>query len=97
MTATSTAEKITTEEFDKRFDAGEDVLDYVDLEHPHVQKALVRNDVQRQINISAPAWLVDLLDDEASRRGISRKAVINDWLVDRADQELARRMSLASA
>lgn len=97
MTATLTAKEITTKEFDERFDNGEDVLDYVDLDKPVVQKALSRNDVQRQINISIPAWLVDVLDDEASRRGISRKAVINDWLVDRADQELARKTALASA
>ena len=97
MTVKSINKETSAEEFDRRFDNGEDISEYVDREHPVVQNAMSRNDVQRQINISVPAWLVDFLDDEASRRGISRKAVINDWLVDRADQELARRRALASA
>ena len=97
MTMKSIAKEITAEELDHRFDAGEDVLDYFDLDNPIVQHAPARDDSQRQINISLPAWLVDILDDEAHRRAISRKAVINDWLVDRADQEMARRTTLASA
>ena len=94
MTVLSTVNEITTGEFDQRFDNGEEVMDYVDMTSAVVRKSLPRNDSQRPINTSLPAWLVDFLDDEASRRGINRKAVINDWLVDRADQELARRKAI---
>ncbi len=97
MTVKSTTSEISAEELERRFDSGEDVLDHFDLENPVIQHGPMRDDSQRQVNVSLPSWLIDLLDDEAHRRGISRKAVINDWLVDRADQEMTRRMALASA
>ena len=90
-----TANEITSEEFERRFSQSENVLDYIDFNEPVLQSPLPRNDTQRQVNVSLPAWLVDFMDDEASRRGISRKAVINDWLVDRADQEFLRRITVA--
>lgn len=97
MTATLAAKEITNDELEQRFDNGEDVLEYCDLDNPVVQAPISRDDAQRQINISVPAWLVDFMDDEASRRGISRKAVINDWLVDRADQERLHRAAISRA
>ena len=77
-------------EFERYVDEGGDVsalfqAPAAEILHP------VRNDEQRVVNATLPAWLVELMDDEASRRGISRKAVINNWLVDRADQEIERR------
>lgn len=77
-------------EFERYVDGGGDVSDLftgpaAEVLHP------IRNDEQRTVNTTLPAWLVELMDDEARRRGISRKAVINNWLVDRADQEIERR------
>ena len=90
-------EPITTEEFDQRFDDGEDLSSFVDWDRATwwVPPAK-RSDKPRHLQITLPDWLLRLLDDEASRRCVSRKAVINDWLVDRADQELARRAAAAS-
>lgn len=85
----------------RRFDDGEDVDDYYTgvprMRHPDGSYTLVasRDDRPRHLQITLPCWLISLLDDEASRRGVSRKAVINDWLVDRADQEQARRAARA--
>lgn len=71
-----------------RFDAGEDVLDYFDLEHgerPNLET--------RRVNVDFPSWMVDALDDEARRLGINRQAVIKTWIAERIDR--ARHIAAA--
>lgn len=88
-------EQVSLSEFERRFDDGEDVIDCCDVDHPLIERAALRDDNLRVVNVSLPAWLIDVLDDEAARRGVSRKAVINGWLVDRADREAARSRRIA--
>lgn len=64
-----------------RFDAGEDVLDYFDLEH--VDRP---NRELKRVNVDFPAWMVEALDDEAGRLGINRQAVIKTWIAERLDR-----------
>ncbi len=79
MNATKTIGRdITVEEFDARFDRGEDVSDYVDWAHarrPGVEP--------RRVNVDFPGWMVDGLDREARRLGVSRQALIKLWIADR--------------
>jgi hypothetical protein len=70
---------ITSEEFDKRFDAGEDMGDYLDL-----TKAKVSRKTQR-VNIDFPASLLSQLDKEARRIGVARTALIKVWLAERLE------------
>lgn len=66
--------KITVEEFDKKFDEGEDIIEYLDLKNgEHVNK------VQR-INLDLPHWMLMVLDREATRLAIPRQAVIKTIL-----------------
>jgi len=72
--------KISVAEFDRRFDAGEDMADHVDWSQsrrPHRDK--------RRVNIDFPAAMLQRLDEEAARRGITRQALIKTWLADRLD------------
>lgn len=68
--------RITAREFDRRFDAGEDISDYLDLD-----KAVVVH----RVNVDFPAWMVTRLDREAKRLNISRQAVIKMWVRDRLE------------
>lgn len=68
------SEKISAKEFDKRFDRGEDISDYLDLDEAVVVK---------RINVDFPMWMVKLLDREAVRLNVSRQAVIKMWINDR--------------
>lgn len=63
--------KITAKEFDRRFEAGEDISEFVDW------KAARRpgREVQR-VNVDFPAWMVTAMDEEAARMGVSRQALI---------------------
>lgn len=70
-----------TENFDARFDEGEDVTAYLDIDK-------VRRPAreQRRVNVDFPAWMVEALDDEARRLGVTRQAIIKVWLADRLEQ-----------
>lgn len=62
---------ITTEEFDRLFDEGEeDILQYADL-----------STMTKRINLDFPAWAVHKLDDEAKRIGGTRQALIRQIVI----------------
>ena len=69
--------KITAEEFDRRFDAGEDMGDYLDLSSKR------RPNRRRRVNVDLPEWMIESLDREAERLGVSRQAVIKVWIGER--------------
>ncbi len=55
-------------EFDKKFDAGESVVDDLD-----VSKARRPLQETRRVNVDFPAWMVESLDREAKRLGVPRQ------------------------
>lgn len=64
-------------EFDKKFDKNESVLKYLDL------KAAKRPNLElKRINIDMPVWIIESIDKEAKRIGISRQAIIKMWLAE---------------
>jgi biotin operon repressor len=63
---------------DKKFDSGEDVIKYLDL-----QKAARPGQEQRRVNVDFPDWMVDSLDKEARRLGVTRQAVIKVWIAEK--------------
>lgn len=73
-------EPISAEELDRRFDDGEDVSAYFDW-----SKAKVVGMDRRRVNIDLPQWMVNRLDREAAKRGVSRQALIKMWLADRLE------------
>lgn len=71
---------ISTEEFDRRFDAGEDISEYVDWE-----SARRVNQEAKRVNVDFPAWMVRAMDREAGRIGITRQAFIKVVMAERLD------------
>lgn len=74
-------------DFDKKFDEGkEDVIDDLDL-------SLGRrvNQVLKHINFDCPSWVVESLDREAARIGVTRQSIIKVWLVERLKAEAANK------
>jgi len=68
-------------EFDRRFDAGEDVSDSLDTESA---RRVARS--PRRVNVDFPSWMVDSLDREARRLGVTRQSIIKMWLAERLEQ-----------
>jgi hypothetical protein len=69
-------------EFDKRFDAGEDVSGELD-----VAGARRPGREQRRVNVDFPAWMVESLDREASRLGVTRQSIIKVWIAERLEEK----------
>jgi hypothetical protein len=71
----------SSENFDRCFDAGESVLDSLDLAGAQRQRL-----AQKRVNVDFPLWMVEELDREASRLGVTRQSIIKVWLAERLQQ-----------
>ncbi|MDD5285566.1 MAG: CopG family antitoxin [Desulfuromonadaceae bacterium] len=66
------------EELDKKFDAGEDISEYLDL-----TKARRPQQDQKRVNVDFPIWMIRQLDKEAKRLGVPRQSIIKVWVAER--------------
>lgn len=69
-----------TEEFDRRFDKGEDVSAHLDF-----SKATRPGREQKRVNVDFPVWMIQSLDREAQRLGVPRQSVIKIWIAERLE------------
>lgn len=67
--------------FDQDFGQGKDVTAAVD-----VAKARRPNQEQKRINFDFPTWMIEMLDKEARRLGVTRQSIIKVWLAERLEQ-----------
>ncbi len=66
-------------EFDRKFDAGEDVSSDVDLaRRPNLELT--------RVNVGFPAWVVEALDKEARRLGVTWQALVKLWIAERLER-----------
>ena len=68
-------------EFDAKFDRGEDITKFLDL-----AQAKRPGHEQKRVNIDFPTWMIEALDREAKRLGITRQSIIKVWLAERLEQ-----------
>ena len=62
--------------FDKQFDDDAiDIIDSLDL-----STAKRPNKAQKRVNVDFPSWMIESLDKEASRIGVTRQSIIKVWL-----------------
>ncbi|MGB3621270.1 CopG family transcriptional regulator [Ketobacter sp. MCCC 1A13808] len=67
---------------DKKFDDNQsDIVDELDL------STIKRpNLTQKRVNVDFPTWMIESLDKEASRLGVTRQSIIKVWLAERLEQ-----------
>jgi hypothetical protein len=70
--------------FDRKFDSGGKIVDQLDI-----GKARRIGTDARRVNVDFPAWMVDSLDREARRLGVTRQSLIKLWLADKLGQPIA--------
>ena len=91
-----TATEMTSEEFDKYFDDGGDITEFIvpgSIRQPNKERAFA----VRKATYSFPGWVVDEAEREAKRVAISRSAVINMWVAEKAEEQIARRRQATCA
>ncbi|GAA3965811.1 type II toxin-antitoxin system BrnA family antitoxin [Allohahella marinimesophila] len=74
-------------DFDKKFEEGEDDI----IEDLDLSTARRVNQNQKRINVDFPAWVVESLDRQAARIGVTRQSIIKVWLVERLQLEAANK------
>ena len=73
----------STEEFDRRFDAGEDIHDLID-----VSKAAVNHPGKKvRVTLDISESLVKEIDEIRKQIGVDRGALIKVWLHEKVKQE----------
>jgi hypothetical protein len=66
--------------FERKFDEGKDVTENLDLSK--ARRPLQR---QRRVNVDFPTWMIQGLDREARRVGVTRQSIIKIWLAERLE------------
>jgi hypothetical protein len=66
------------EQLDDVFESGEDLLAHLDL-----STARRLNLQQKRVNVDLPIWMIENLDREADRVGVTRQSIIKVWLAER--------------
>ena len=66
--------------FEQQFDEDVDITASLDL-----SKAKRVLQEQRRVNVDFPAWMIDSLDREAGKIGVTRQSIIKVWLAERLE------------
>ena len=66
--------------FAQQFDEDVDLTASLDL-----SKARRVLQEQKRVNVDFPTWMIDSLDREASKLGVTRQSVIKVWLAERLE------------
>ena len=71
-------------DFDKKFERGENLTRSLDL-----AKARRPDEQPHRVNVDFPQWMIDLLDREARRLGVTRQSIIKVWIAERLEKTAA--------
>ena len=66
--------------FEQQFDDGVDITAALDL-----SKAKRVLQAQKRVNVDFPTWMIDSLDREAGKLGVTRQSIIKVWLAERLE------------
>ena len=79
---------ITAKEFDEKFDNGEDVSEYLDFSNAIKLKDIKRLKTEtKKVNVDFPEWIIESLDQEAKKIGVTRQSIIKVWIAERLKEE----------
>lgn len=65
-------------DFDKAFEDGEDLTEHLDY-----SKARRVNQEAKRVNIDFPIWIVEKLDKQSRKLGITRQALVKVWIAEK--------------
>jgi biotin operon repressor len=73
---------ITATEFEEKFESGEDLTSYLDID-----QALRPGLEQKRVSVDFPLWMVQKLDKVAKRLGVTRQSVIKVFISEKLKEE----------
>ena len=72
--------------FEKLFDEGVDITPSLDL-----SSATRVMQKQKRVNVDFPTWMIESLDREAGRIGVTRQSIIKVWLAERLEEAASNK------
>ena len=67
--------------FEKQFDQNVDLTASLDLSRA---KRVLQT--QKRVNVDFPTWMIESLDREASKLGVTRQSIIKVWLAEHLEK-----------
>jgi hypothetical protein len=71
-------------DFDKKFDSGEDITSELDI-----LRVRRLNQEPKRINVDFPTWMIESLDREAKRLGVTRQSIIKVWIAEMLERKVS--------
>jgi len=69
---------ITAEKFDELFEQSKDITGYLDFETAR------RHGMEtRRVSVDFPEWMINMLDHEAAKLGVTRQSIIKFWISEK--------------
>ena len=72
---------MNSSEFDRRFDDGDSIIEVLDVTAARRQRL-----EQKRVIVVFPIWMVEQLEQEANRLGVTRQSIIKVWLAERLER-----------
>ena len=66
------------EEFDRKFDDGESIIEYLDL-----TKIKRSNSEEQTIAIEFPSWMIEALNKESQRLNLPLQVIVKGWIEEK--------------
>ncbi|MEB3189794.1 MAG: CopG family transcriptional regulator [Snowella sp.] len=66
------------EDFDRKFDDGESIIEYLDL-----TKIKRSNPEEQTIAIECSSWMIEALDQESQRLNLPLQVIIKGWIEEK--------------
>jgi hypothetical protein len=71
-------------DLDNKFDRGEKVTQHLDL-----TRSRRAGQEPKRVDVEFPEWMIDSLDREARRLGVTRQSIIKVWIAERLEKNPA--------
>lgn len=68
-------------EFERQFDDNADITALLDVSK--AKRVLLE---QKGVNVDFPTWMIESLDREAGKLGVTRQSIIKVWLAERLEK-----------
>ena len=64
-------------------------IDFVEAQALWSDEALGPEREQRRVDVDFPTWMIESLDNEASRLGVTRQSIIKVWIAERLERKIS--------
>jgi len=84
--------KTTAKEFDESFDNKQDITKYLDQTKTKKLSDFEKLIKTKKVNVDFPEDILNQLDFEAKRIGVTRQSIIKVWIAERLKEEQRDRL-----